>query len=306
MIVSAGLSPAWQQILVFERFLLGEVNRADQAHWFASGKVLNAGIAAHHLGESLTLAPLGGPALEPITAEFTQLGIPHRWVRTVAATRVCTTLIDRASGTTTELVENGRPLSPGELSEYLIAYRESMAGATAVIVTGSLPSGTPVDFYRALIERTPCPSVLDFRGPGLLSVLEFKPLVVKPNKQELAVTVNQRLDSESSLLSAMRSLNNLGAQWVLVTQGASDVWLTSTTQTFRFHPPEIRDVVNPIASGDAMAAAIAWATAHGKPMPEAVALGIAAAGQNVRALLPCRLDPTSLDKEAARIMPPNR
>jgi len=303
VILSAGLTPAWQQILVFDEFRQGEVNRATETLWFASGKVLNAGIAAHHLGRpTLTLAPIGGPAIDPISAEFARLDIPHRWVRMVAATRVCTTLIDRGSATTTELVENGRPLSQDELDAYARAYEESVMGANMAIITGSLPSGTPHTFYRRLIEKTRCPCVLDFRGEGLLSVLEFEPLVIKPNRQELAATLGQPVESEPSLLAGMRSLNARGARWVLVTQGAGDVWLTSKSQTHRFHPPKIEKLVNPIASGDAMAAAIAWGVINGKSMPESVCIGIAAAGQNARDLLPCRLNPATLPAEAAKVV----
>ena len=65
MILSAGLTPAWQQILVFDSFRYGEVNRAAQVVWCSSGKVFNAGIAAHLLGgPSLTLATVGGPAYD--------------------------------------------------------------------------------------------------------------------------------------------------------------------------------------------------------------------------------------------------
>ena len=63
MILTAGLTPAWQQILLFDSFRQGEVNRAREAHWCTSGKVFNAGIAAHHLdASSRTLAPVGGSA----------------------------------------------------------------------------------------------------------------------------------------------------------------------------------------------------------------------------------------------------
>ena len=60
VILAAGLTPAWQQILVFERFSPGEVNRATQAVWCASGKVLNVGCALHHLRGNVTAAMLGG------------------------------------------------------------------------------------------------------------------------------------------------------------------------------------------------------------------------------------------------------
>ena len=70
MILSAGLTPAWQQILVFDQVRWGEVNRAREVAWCGSGKVLNAGMAAHHLGgPGLTLAPLGGLPLAEIERE---------------------------------------------------------------------------------------------------------------------------------------------------------------------------------------------------------------------------------------------
>jgi 1-phosphofructokinase family hexose kinase len=302
MILSAGLTPAWQQILVFDTFHQGQVNRAREVVWCASGKVLNAGIAAHHLGgPSLTLAMLGGLPLRAIEAEFAALGVPRRWVQTAAATRVCTTILDRGTGTMTELVENGRPVTAEEREAFCQAYREQAARADVVVLIGSLPSGTPVSLYRELLESTACPVVLDFRGEGLLSVLDLAPYVVKPNRDELAQTVGGSLDRDEDLIAAMQMLNRRGAQWVVVTHGAGPVWVSSSRDVYRLVPPALDQVVNPIASGDALAATIAWATRAGRPLPEAVRLGMAAAAQNVQQLLPCRLQPERLQDQAAKI-----
>lgn len=302
MILCAGLTPAWQQILVFDAFHPGEVNRAREAHWCASGKVLNAGIAAHHLGgPSLTLAPLGGAPVEPIEREFDEFELPTRFVVTETATRICTTIIDRSTGAITELVENGRPLTPHELDAFRKVYAEEAAKAEVAVLIGSLPVGTPPTFYRALLEQTPCTAVLDFRGEGLLSVLDLKPYVVKPNREELAQTVGRPLDTDDALLSAMRSLNARGAQWVAITQGAGPVWLASAAQAYRLDPPPVDKVVNAIGSGDAMTAAIAWATRDGRGAVEAVRFGVAAAVENLRQLLPCRLDPAEVARQAERV-----
>ena len=302
MILSAGLTPAWQQILTFDSLRLGEVNRTGRAIWCASGKVFNAGIAAHHLGgPSLTLAPVGGPAAGAIEAELSELGVPHHLIPTGAATRVCTTVIDESTGTMTELVENGRAMSAGELEEFRLAYADYASKADVVVLIGSLPAAAPESYYRELMELTPCPAVLDFRGPGLLSVLDLQPLLVKPNREELARTVAGPVETDADLLRAMRSLNDRGAQYVLVTQGSGAVWLSSAREAWRLTPPTIADVVNPIGSGDAVAGTIAWAFRAGKPMLEAACLAIAAAGQNCRQLLPCRLNPSSLPAEAVRV-----
>jgi len=304
VILSAGLTPAWQQILVFDAFRCGEVNRARQVLWCSSGKVFNAGIAAHYLGgPSLTLAPIGGGAREHIEREFDELELPCHLVPTKAATRVCTTILDRATGTMTELVENGRPLSEAELNMFRTAYAEDAAVAEVAVIIGSLPVNTPVSIYRDLLEKTPCPAVLDFPGEGLLAALDLKPLVVKPNRQELAATIGRPLDSDDQLLEAMRSLNQRGAQWVVVSQGAGPVWLSSQSQTYRLYPPQVgkEEIVNPIGCGDALAAAIAWAVHDGRQMVEAVRFGIAAAVENLGELLPCRLDPAKVEQRTKQV-----
>ena len=67
MILAAGLTPAWQQVLLYRGFRWGEVNRAEEVLRCASGKVCNAGIALHRLGgPSQTLAPLGGQSVEVV------------------------------------------------------------------------------------------------------------------------------------------------------------------------------------------------------------------------------------------------
>jgi 1-phosphofructokinase family hexose kinase len=302
LILSAGLTPAWQQIMVFDGLRPGAVNRAREAVWCGSGKVLNAGLATHHLGgPSLTLAPLGGPPLAEIEREFAALGVHRRWIETAAATRVCTTLVDRAAGQITELVENGRPLSERELATYRAAYIEEAARAEVVVLTGSLPAGAPVSFYLDLVAVTRCPMVLDFRGEGLLSVLDLKPYVVKPNREELSQTFGCSLNDDADLLGTMRELNRRGAEWVVVTHGAQAVWVTSLQHIYQLVPPHIEQVVNPIGCGDSMAAGIAWATCRGDAILDAVRFGIGAAGDNLGKLLPCRLDAGRAAALAARV-----
>lgn len=292
MILSAGLTPAWQHILVFGRVHPGEVNRAEQVCWCASGKVFNAGIAAAQLGgPSRVLAAVGREVLPQIERQLAELSVGFRWVVTKASTRVCTTVIERSTGTVTELVENAMPLSDDEHAQFLQAFEQEAGGAKAVILIGSLPEGTPPEFYRCLMEKCPAPVVADFRGPGLLAVLDLEPMFVKPNRQELARTIDRPINDDRSLVQAMRQLNDRGAQWVVVSQGPGPVWVSSARQLYRCQPPRAQQVVNPIGCGDAMAGALAWAVARQWEPLEAVRLAIAAAAENLRGLLPCRLDP---------------
>lgn len=49
MIVAAGMTPAWQQILTLDGLEVGELNRASDVVWCSSAKVLNVAIGLCHL-----------------------------------------------------------------------------------------------------------------------------------------------------------------------------------------------------------------------------------------------------------------
>ena len=302
MKLAVGLTPAWQHILEFDRFRVDAVNRATAAHWAASGKILNVGIALHRLGgPSKTLTVLGGPPYDRIDSEFDALGVPRRWVRTAAETRVCTTIIDRSAGRDgrtsedgdiqmTELVENGRSLAPGDLEALEDAYAEEVRSARVVVLTGSIPPGTDPSCFRRLLDVTECPAILDLRGDELSLALEGKPFVVKPNVEELERTVGKSIRTDAELDAAIGTLHRRGAEWAVISRGRHPLRVSSASgDRFRVVPPVVR-VVNPIGCGDCLAAGIAWGIAESPDVEEAIRLGVGAATQNLQDLLPARID----------------
>ena len=290
MILAAGLSPAWQQVLRFDTFTPGTVNRAAEAHWCASGKVLNAARALHHLGgpcRALTVA--GGPAGDALRRDFARLGVPARWVEVAAPTRVCTTIVDTARHTSTELVENAHGLTPAELDAFITAYSQEVTSARVVVLIGSLPPGTPAGFFRGLLERTTARVILDARGAELLHALPARPFLVKPNREELAATLGRELPTDAALFDAMHEINRRGAEWVLVTDGKDPTHVSSTGRVWRVVAPT-REVVNPIGCGDCLVGGFAWATFHGRGPLDAARFGVAVAADKVGQLLPGSVD----------------
>jgi 1-phosphofructokinase family hexose kinase len=326
VILAAGLSPAWQQIVLLDHLNVGKVNRAREVHWCASGKVINVGLALKCLAappplnkgglggvapdiglrqpergiESLTLATIGGSTGEAIRRQSAAIGLPARWIETNSPTRVCTTILDATTGTTTELVDNAFPISADELIEFQDAYREESARSDVVALTGSFPAGVPATFYRDLLESTPGRVVLDAQREPLLAALERRPFVVKPNREELGNTLGLPVQTEEQLHAAMREVCRRGATWVVVSEGKERVWIGSEQALYSAQPPPV-NVVNPIGCGDCLAAGIAVALARGEEMPDAVLLGMAAAAENAQHLLPARLDPQRVSKVRTQI-----
>lgn len=305
MIVVAGLTPAFQQIMIYDTLRPGEVNRARDVRWCASGKVLNVAIALSRLGGPLlTIAPLGGLAGRTIELEFEELDVPARWVFVRGATRVCTTLIEKELQRTTELVENARPMSEDELEMFVEAFAPALHGANYIVLSGSLPGGAPPTYFLELIDRGQVPGnqlILDIRGPELLATLPRRPLLVKPNREELEITVGRRLSQELDVLAAMRDWNALGAHWVLTSDGGRATLLASAQEAYRFTPCPVERIENPIGCGDVLTAGIAWGLRSGRTMVEAVRLGMGAAAENLVELLPARID-AKLALERAKIV----
>jgi 1-phosphofructokinase family hexose kinase len=291
VILAAGLSPVWQQLLRFDALTLGEVNRAREVHWCASGKVLNAARGLHHLGgpvRALTL--VGGATGAEIRQDFGRLGIAARWVESTTPTRICTTVLDTAGRTITELVPDAPALGGDELARFRAAYAEEAAAADVVILIGSLPAGVPSGIYQDLLAHTPGKAILDARGAELLAALREKPFLVKPNRDELGRTLGRELRGDAELFDAMRALNRLGARWVVVSDQGNPVYASSQGQLYQVRPP-LGEVVNPIGCGDCMAGGIAWALSRGQEPLEAVAFGVAVAADKLGQLLPGVVDP---------------
>lgn len=303
MILVTGLTPAWQQILQFESLRIGQVNRAQTVHWCASGKVLNVAIALAHLGADCRLiSPAGTNVREAIEAELTEHGVQARLMLSAEPTRVCTTLIDSSTATVTELVENARPLSETELAQVSELYAAEATQAAVVVLTGSLPAGTPPTFYRDLLRQTNCRAILDARGPELLSALEAGPFIVKPNREELAMTFHRSLANDDELVAAMSDLNRRGAEWVVVTEGKRAVWASSANGAFQLQPLAVDQAVNPIGCGDCLAAGLAWGFSLGRGPLDSLAIGMAVAAQNAAQLLPGRVDGELALEQARQIV----
>jgi fructose-1-phosphate kinase PfkB-like protein len=118
--------------------------------------------------------------------------------------------------------------------------------------------------------------------------LEHGVWLAKPNREELALTLGREFPSDRDLCQAMQELNDRGAHWVVVSQGPDALWASSQGRIYRLLPPRTK-VVNPIGSGDCLAAGLANAYVGDQTPEDMLRYAVAAAVENVGHLLPARL-----------------
>lgn len=303
MILFIGTTPTVQRTMLFDGLSINSVNRASSVYEYASGKSINAARVAHALGQPvLATGFLGGDGARIIRGDLSASSIPHAFVDVDAPTRMCITAIDRAAGTATELIEESHAVTPSGYVELLERVAQLAAPAQMVVMSGTLPPGAPPDFYAGAIaaaSRARC--IIDARGPALEAALARRPFLVKPNRAELAETLDAEIDDESSLRGAMREIAARGARWVVVTDGTSPTFVTNGSHFWRIDVPRVC-AVSPIGSGDAMAGGIAAGLARGMDVPDACRLGSACAAANAMTAYAGQVDPGEVDRQLAAIV----
>jgi 1-phosphofructokinase family hexose kinase len=285
-----GLNPAVQRTLVFDHVETGEVNRAVAQHVSAAGKSINTAAALERLGTHACVAAFnGGSGGRAVARLMREQGVGNGLTPIAGETRTCTTILDRRTGTVTELVEEGPAVTARERRAFVGAGVRRAAACRLLAISGTLPPGTPDAFYVPFVTaaaRAGTPVVIDSHRAALLAVLPLRPLLAKLNVRELAHTFACRCATEKQILQSARRLLALGAQWALVTQGGRPaVLLGPAGGVWRLTPPVIQPL-NPIGSGDCVTAGLIHAWLQGRCMPDAARAGIACGSANALTQIP--------------------
>jgi len=288
-----GLNPAWQHTLAFPALRPGEVNRADSLHAGASGKAVNAVRALARLGHAgRVFQVVGGDTGRRLCRDLDREGIAHLSVRTRAATRICTTCLDRAQGTMTELIGPAERISPHALARVRRHLTAEIAACGGLALCGTLPPGTPPEIYAEAIiaaRRRRIPVVLD-AWRDAAAALAAGPDLLKVNRGELL-----HLMASADLAAAARiclERHPVGA--VAVTDGPAAAWLFTRADTWRFSLPPLPRVVSPLGAGDTVTAVLLLAILAGTPWPEALAQGLAAGSASCLTDRPAVFDPDDM------------
>lgn len=259
MIVCLGTTPTMQRTMLFERLTPDGVNRATEVREYASGKSVNVAKVLRTLGHNvLATGFLGGARGELLRQHLEREGVRTAFVTVAAPTRLCTTVIDRATGQVTELVEEAARVEPADWQALARKLEEVLPPARAWVFSGSLPAGAPADFYTHLLGKLRGKNphvVIDARGAPLKQALRQPGVVAKCNLEEFQGTIGTTFTDEVTLRAAMHYAVPQGGALV-VTLGAEGAIAHEAGRFWRVRVPRVR-VTSAVGSGDAFAAGLA-------------------------------------------------
>lgn len=274
--------------MLFHKLRIDAVNRGARTLDGVAGKSVNVAKVLKALGErSIATGFIGGDRGSRIQSCLAERGIETEFVQIGRETRQCTTMIDESAGTQTELVQESDAVPKAKYRELMEVARKWAGRCRAMVMSGTLTPGAPVDFYRRcaqLAAEYELLSVVDAQGPPLIEALKASPGVVKPNRTELTATVGRELRNRSDVMSAMRELRERGGQRVVITAGKEPALAFDGSRFWRIHAPKIV-AVNPIGSGDAFTAGLVWRLLRGDDLGEACRWASAAGAANALTLM---------------------
>lgn len=278
-IVTLTMNPALDVSASVRCVLPTEKMRCSATRYDPGGGGVNVARIAQVLGGSvLAIFPEGGPAGGLLKGLLRDAGVPFRGVPIAGMTRESFTANETSTGQQFRFVLPGPTLAPAEQVQCLDELRAAVQPADFVVASGSLPPGTPGDFYQRvadICQQLGADLILDTSGGGLRHISSGVRLL-KASKRELAECVGRELITETDQIRAAQDAIDSGlARVMLVSLGSQGALLVTRETCQRFQAVPMPSGSG-VGSGDAMVAAVTVGLMRGWPLEKTVRLGVAA------------------------------
>ncbi|MCP2002879.1 1-phosphofructokinase [Buttiauxella ferragutiae] len=280
MIYTLTLNTAIDMNIFSDPIRPGVVNRTHHTEYCPNGKGVNVALVLNHFQQPAhILGIFGGFTGRYIVEELRtrKLSVTPAWVD--EPTRINIFINDGEQEY--KLVNPGSFIND-ECKQQIINELTNLTNAEYLVISGSLPQGIESNFYAeimTLCQKKNIAVILDISHPALKQLLEFKPLLIKPNDEEVAAIFGLMVNSHEDARAALAELHALGAQNVLITLGARGMYFSNGTDSWFCRAPAI-ELVSSACAGDAALAAFLSVWLAGGEIKRALALA-AATGADV-------------------------
>ena len=281
MIYTVTFNPAIDYVMEVGALEQGGTNRSRREAYYPGGKGINVSTVLKSLGvESTALGFAAGFTGRALEEMLVQGGIASELLFLPSGeTRINVKLKDVQI---TEINARG-PHIPPQALEQLFHRLDRLSGGDLLVLAGSIPGTLPEDIYQQILERLAgrgVECVVDATGPLLLRVLSYRPLLIKPNRQELGELFGPVPEDEAEIVRCGRRLRKMGARNVMISLGAQGALLVSEEDRAYAMPTlaHREQVKNTVGAGDSMVAGFLAGYLAGQGYEYAFRLASAAGG----------------------------
>ncbi|MCC8097677.1 MAG: 1-phosphofructokinase, partial [Eubacterium sp.] len=263
MIYTVTLNPALDKTVEIPELTIDVMNRITVMRTDPGGKGINVSKVIDKLGgKSIAAGILGGHTGESILSAVEKMGIETDFEFVEGETRTNLKIVDPVLHTNTDINEPGVTVSEEVMNKLLEKVSGKVKEGDIVILSGSIPKGTPKDIYAQWIKvcKTKGAKVfLDADGEQLEIGLTASPYLIKPNNHELSALLNQNLETPKELEAAAKELMaKYGIGKIVVSMGGEGALYVTNEKTIYAEGLKV-PVGSTVGAGDSVVAALAVA-----------------------------------------------
>ncbi len=281
MIYTITFNPALDYITQVENFKIGEINRTKTETILPGGKGLNVSIVLKNLEiENTALGFIAGFTGEELKRKLELKGVKTDFIKVKEGVTRINVKISSEDNKVEETALNGigPKITKNDIEE-LFKKLDEVTIEDIVILSGSIPKNINKDIYKEIckkLSKKGITFVVDSTQELLMSILQYNPFLIKPNKEELEETLNCKISTNDEIINAAKELKKRGAQNVLVSLGKDGaILLTKDDKVLVSKAPKGK-IVNTIGSGDSMVAGFLAGYCKTKDYEYALKVGVAA------------------------------
>ena len=278
-IITLTISPCIDKNTYTDNIVPDNKLRCDKPVFEAGGGGINVSKAIKNLeGKSIAIFPEGGAGGELLEDLIQLEGIETDALPLEPWTRENLNVVDRETGRQYRFVMPGNPLSE-EDTKQLLSLLEKHADADILVVSGSVPVGTPDHIYddiAAFTKKNNIKLIWDTSGEAMeKSLAAGNVFMLKPNQQELFELMGVKSESHPDVDElGHQLLKKYGITHAVISLGAQGALWVYEGGGVQIVPPPVH-VISTVGAGDSQIGGIVLKLAQGAEMLDAVRYGVA-------------------------------
>lgn len=277
-VVTVTLNPTIDKHCSIDHVVPERKLRCSEPVYKAGGGGLNVARVVQWLGRpALALWTRGGPMGQMLSEVLDAEEMEHRPIPIAGHTREHLIVLETETRQQYRFGTPGPRISEEEGQRCLDVIRELNLLPDVVVLSGALPPGLAPDFYAQLAALVPrrCRVILDTSGAALREGISGRVFLVKPNLRELSELAGREIRSRAEIADFSRRLiEHEGVEVVVTSLGSAGAIVTTAEESEHIAAPVV-PIHSKLGAGDSMVAGIAYALSEGRPVRDAVQLGIA-------------------------------
>lgn len=254
MIYTVTLNPALDYFMEYDDVIQGDVNRTSTVRALPGGKGIMESRMLNRLKVDNTALGFTGGFTGKFIEDFLEKeGSKTDFTPVNADSRINVKV--KTATSETSLDAAGPHLTDEDVKKFIIKF-DKLTADDIVVFAGTSPASLGEHFYEQLIREVKsygAQFAMDVDGQKLLASLAQKPLIIKPNRDELAEIYGVSFAKKEDIIPYGKKMLEAGAQNVMVSMAGDGALLFTGDQVY-FAEPVKGIIKNSVGAGDSTVA----------------------------------------------------